>query len=476
MQSEPNAAQLDDFAFGERIINYIRWPLITILLLFNNLGFTEEKSLIWPINVVVLLALLMTAYIQYRLRQGHSFGRPVTLALSVVQDTLITVGIFLTGLYDSHFFVFYYPSLLGFSLAFSLRLDLIYATLVGLVYSALSWFLTPGVSGNAVAAKVLIERWLVMYVIVVIGWFVVRQERIRRQAALGAERQALLENQELVQALNAQMANWQRIGEANDRTARELTALAQDLAALAQQMDAGSAEITVAAQEITNRAVTHLDQVETLGHVTDQIVGSAHDLAATAGPTGTASEQAQHAVERATEAVQSLGRRSAAIGELVAAVRQVADQTNLLAFNANIEAIQAGAEGKRFSVVADEVRRVAERAISLAREIDYLGEEVQFGTRQVLDAMAEIAEMVNRTVNLVHVTSETSQGQESSADLLSGSVTALKQVSQQNAVDLQAVTTAVAQQRTAVKEIATLSRQLADSAGNLSSLTKTLAR
>ena len=270
------------------------------------------------------------------------------------------------------------------------------------------------------------------------------------------------------------MDNWQRIGEANDRTARQLAALAQDLAALAQEMDAGSVEITTAAQEIANRAVTHLDQVETIGHVTDRIVVAARDLSATAGPTGEASDQAQRAVARATEAVQSLSQRSAAIGTLVDAVRRVADQTNLLAFNANIEAIQAGDRGQRFAIVANEVRQVAEQAIDLAREIDRLSDEIQFRTRQVLEAMAEIAEMVNRTVELVQVTSQTSQGQQSSADLLADSVATLKQVSRQNAADLQAVTATVEQQRIALQQIADLGQELADSSGKLGSLTETL--
>jgi methyl-accepting chemotaxis protein len=475
MQSKASQTQLDDFAFGERIINYIRWPLILILLLFNNVGFTENRALILPINVMVLLALAMTGFIQYRLHQGRSFGQTITLTLAVIQDTLITVGVSLTGLFDSHFFIFYYPSLLGFSLAFPLRTNLIYVTVLGLVYSALCWFLTPGLSGDVIAIKVLIERCMVMYLIAVIGWFVVREERQRRNQALAAERQTAEENEQLYLTVRTQMDNWQRIGEANDHTARQLAALAHSLAALAQQMEIGSAEITAAAQEITKRAVTNLDQVATIGHVTNRVVAAAHDLTDTAEPTGAASAQAQHAVDRATEAVQALSRRSAAIGHLVDAVRRVADQTNLLAFNANIEAIQAGERGQRFAIVANEVRLVAERAIGLAREIDQLGEEIQIGTGQVLEAMTEIAELVNRTGELVQVTSQTSQSQQSSAELLAGSVATLKEVSQQNAADLQAVTTTVQQQRVALKQVADLSQELADSAGKLSSLTATVA-
>jgi methyl-accepting chemotaxis protein len=475
LQAETDEVHLGDFAFGERIINYVRWPLIAILFLFNNLGFAQNKALVWPINAAVLVAVAMTGYIQYRLSRGYSLGRPIVLALAAGQDAMITIGMALTGFYNSHFFIFYYPSLLSFSLAFSLRTNLLYATLVGLAYSSVCWFLTPGLGDNPLALKVLVERWSVMYIIVVVGWFVVQQERARRQEAVATERRMARENEGLVQSLNRQMQNWQRIGEANDRTARQLATLAHDLASLAEEISTGSEGIATVTQEISARALTDVDQVEIIVHVTDEVVAAAHGLAASAGPTGAASEQAQQAAARATDSVQSLGRRSQVIADLAAAVRRVADQTNLLAFNANIEAIQAGEKGQRFAVVANEVRQVAERAIGLAREIDDLSHEVRFGTGQVLDAMAEIADMVQQTTGLVQVTSQASQSQETSAEMLAGSVNTLKTTSRQNAADLQAVAATVQQQRNALKQIAALSQELADTAGNLSSLTTTLA-
>lgn len=474
MQAESSNQISDDFAFGERIINYVRWPLIGVLFLFNNFGFTENRSFIWPINGMLLAALCMTVYIQYRLRRGHSFGKRVTLALAMLQDGLITAGVYLTGLYDSHFFIFYYPSLLGFSLAFSLRTSIVYVSALGLGYSALCWFFTPGVSGDLTAIKVLTERWIVMYIIVIIGSYLVRQERKRRLEAIDSERRMARENEQLLQSLNRQMENWQLIAQANDRTAEQLAALAQELVSLADELGAGSEEIATATREMTGRAMTYVDQVSALGRITEKVVSAAHDLSTSATPTGTASKQAQRAVLNATEAVEALNRRSQAIGDLAATVRRVADQTNLLAFNAAIEAIQAGQKGQRFAVVAREVRQVAERAIGLAREIDELSAEVQQGARQVLNAMSEIADMVDQTVGLVQVTTQASESQQSSADVMAQSVSTLERVSRQNATDIQSVTTTVEQQQGALRQIMALSQNLADSAGNLRSLAETI--
>jgi methyl-accepting chemotaxis protein len=474
-QMESSPMMLDDFAFGERIINYVRWPLMGVLLLFNNLGFTENRAYVWPINGVLLLGLLLSGYIQYRLHQGRSFGRAVTFALAVIQDGLITVGVYLTGLYESHFFIFYYPSLLGFSLAFPLRTSLAYASAVGLVYSALSFFLTPNVSSDPFAFKILVERWLVLYMIVFIGGLLVHQERTRRREAVAKETQTTRENERLYRNLNEQMEQWQQAGQEVDRTAGQLAILAQDLARVADEIGLGLEGINVTVDQMVNRAVGNVEQITTIGQVSDQVVAAAGNLADSAGSTGKASEQAQRAVYLATEAVRSLGGRSQAIGDLAAAVRRVADQTNLLAFNASIEAIQAGQKGQRFAVVANEVRQVAERAIYLAREIDELSHELQQGTHQVLDAMSEIAEMVNQTVSLVQTTSQASQSQRTSASMMSRSVDVLEKGAQQTATDIQTVSITVQQQHTALQRIAALCQELADSAGNLEKMTQTLA-
>jgi twitching motility protein PilJ len=105
-------------------------------------------------------------------------------------------------------------------------------------------------------------------------------------------------------------------------------------------------------------------------------------------------ERIRSAVERMAKQIKALGDRSLEISKIVLTIRQIAKQTNLLALNAAIEAAGAGEAGARFSVIADQVRKLAENSAQAAREVADLVNVIQSETQNAMVAMEQETQAV----------------------------------------------------------------------------------
>ena len=168
----------------------------------------------------------------------------------------------------------------------------------------------------------------------------------------------------------------------------------------AEQQSAGMAQATTAG----TRLIEALRQVAL---ATDAVNQQTTALAAEAGNgTRLAAHNAEGiqrvrtTTEQLAQRVRDLGRRSGQVGVIIETIDDIAAQTNLLALNAAIEAARAGEHGKGFAVVADEVRKLAERSVTATKEIAEMIGMVQAGAAEVAEAMGHAGEEVTAAAGL----------------------------------------------------------------------------
>ncbi|UYK12393.1 methyl-accepting chemotaxis protein [Yersinia enterocolitica] len=111
-------------------------------------------------------------------------------------------------------------------------------------------------------------------------------------------------------------------------------------------------------------------------------------------------QEVESVARETSDVISELGRCSNEIGTIVEAIRKISSQTNLLAINASIEAAHAGEHGKGFSVVASEVRILAESSRKAATEIEHMTKTIQNGVMAAIKGMGVCVEQAGGGVML----------------------------------------------------------------------------
>ena len=154
---------------------------------------------------------------------------------------------------------------------------------------------------------------------------------------------------------------------------RQQSESASSMAAAVEEMTVSIEQVTVNAREAHTISV-HAGDLSDRGSLV--IENAANEM-----------NKISAAVQSSSAIIEDLGHQSDQITSIVKTIREIADQTNLLALNAAIEAARAGEQGRGFAVVADEVRKLAERTSRSTSEIAGMVERIQSGTRNAVSSM-----------------------------------------------------------------------------------------
>jgi methyl-accepting chemotaxis protein len=245
----------------------------------------------------------------------------------------------------------------------------------------------------------------------------------------------------------------------------------------AQQMAATAEEVAAEAQKAAASSAKAADSSKTGGEIIQSVRSKII--------------QVKETVDSSAAVVMKLGTRSQEIGKIIDVIRGISRQTNLLALNAAIEAARAGEHGRGFSVVADEVRALAEQTTQSTIQITQMISEIQKETKTAVEAMESgtraveegaglaiqaneafeaILSSINQTVQTIQEIAAASQEQAASSQEMSSTMEGVEQIASRNALGSQQVASAAEQQRQTMENLAKSAMELVDMADHLTAL------
>jgi len=184
----------------------------------------------------------------------------------------------------------------------------------------------------------------------------------------------------------------------------------RELSDSAIRLAASSTELATTTARQSSSATETSASMEELARTSGQIAATVDVVAAQAAETRDKLERAREDILASSERTLSLTDRVRDITKILSMINDLADQTNLLALNAAIEAARAGEAGRGFAVVADEVRRLADRSKTLAADISQITVNVQVETSATVLAMDKGAEQLKDGLVLMEKVAKASSG------------------------------------------------------------------
>ncbi|MDH4140089.1 MAG: methyl-accepting chemotaxis protein, partial [Coriobacteriia bacterium] len=237
-------------------------------------------------------------------------------------------------------------------------------------------------------------------------------------------------------------------------SSKRLSQSSSEILSATEQQASGSAEQAASISETTatmeELAATYrqiADNANQVVNMAEASLGSAESGQQAVMNTLSAMEEIKVRSQASANKILSLGERSQQIGQVLEIINSIADQTKILALNAAIEAARAGEAGKGFSVVAIEIRKLAESVVDSTSEISGIMTEIQSAANDLVIATEQEMKQVQGGVDLAHTTGE--------------SLDQILEMIEQTTVAAKEISAATQQQRSATEQVVKAMREVA---------------
>ncbi|MFH1776566.1 MAG: HAMP domain-containing methyl-accepting chemotaxis protein [Candidatus Omnitrophota bacterium] len=197
----------------------------------------------------------------------------------------------------------------------------------------------------------------------------------------------------LAKSFGLMLKNLREILTKTQGAATQIATSSNQILAASQQQAAGAREQSAAVSETTAASKELLKSAEQVGESVNRVSQVATHAMAGMGDI-------KNIIDKTGQIITSLSEKSQKISKITELIDDVADQTNLLAVNASIEAARAGEEGRGFTVVADEIRKLADSTTKSTKDITALIEIIQHEMSNAIMAMEETVNSVNQEMAL----------------------------------------------------------------------------
>jgi methyl-accepting chemotaxis protein len=267
------------------------------------------------------------------------------------------------------------------------------------------------------------------------------------------------------------------VGEASTAVAAasdQISSSVEQMAAGAQEQTAEAGEVAAAVEQMSKSIAANSQNAM----ATAEVARNAHETAGNGSrivvQTVQAMKQIAAAGKSSADTVITLGQSSKQIGDIISVIKDIADQTNLLALNAAIEAARAGEQGRGFAVVADEVKKLAERTMKATNEIAGMIANIQTVTGTAVESMQTGTRQLDEGIVLADNAGTSLEAILGSSQKVSEMVIQIADASEQQAIASEQISRNVESISGVADETAQATQQIARTAENLNQLTARL--